>query len=254
MPWSHCAAKWPMRIAIHQPNYLPWCGYFHKMGQVDLFVILDDCFFTKSGVTHRTRIRTPQGICWLTVPVGKKEIPILGLSPDGAQDWRTRQWNIIKNSYSKTAFWSELGCWLEPLLKTKWATLVDLNLEGIREVARLLKIETRMLRTSEFPEDVKCTLGSGSVRNLKICQYLGATSYVSGQGARSYNDEQAFASAGISLEYLRFNHPVYPQPGEDFIPGLSIVDLLFNCGPKSAQVLFDSHLNSGQIENTSASI
>ena len=243
-----------MRIAIHQPNYLPWCGYFHKMRQVDLFVILDDCFFTKSGVTHRTRIKTSQGICWLTVPVGKKEIPILRLSPDGSQDWRTRQWNIIKHSYSRASFWSEFACRLEPLLKPRWQTLVELNLAGIKEVARLLEIETPMLRTSEFPENVKRTLGSGSLRNLRICQYLGATTYVSGQGARSYNDAHAFASAGISLEYLKFDHPVYPQPGEGFIPGLSIVDLLFNCGSKSAQVLLGSRLAPVETGNTSASL
>jgi len=237
-----------MRIAIHQPNYLPWCGYFYKMRQVDLFVILDDCSFTKSGVTHRVHIRTPQGLCWLTVPVGKREVPISGLSPDPSQDWGTRQWNIIKNSYSKAVFWSEVALWLKPLLTTRWQTLVDLNIEAIREVAGLLEIATPILRTSEFPEGIKRTLGSGSARNLEICQYLGAKTYVSGQAARDYNDEQAFASAGISLEYLRFKHPIYPQTGEGFIPGLSIIDLLFNCGPKSKQLLFDSSVESVEME------
>jgi WbqC-like protein family len=203
-----------------------------------LFVILDDCPFTKSGVTHRARIRTPQGICWLTVPVGKREVPILALSPDPSQDWRTRHWNIIKNSYSKAAFWSEIAGWLKPLLKTRWQTLVDLNLEALKEVACLLGIGTPMVRTSEFPEGLKRALGSGSERNLRVCQYLGAKTYVSGQAARDYNDEQAFALAGIRLEYVEFNQPVYPQLGEGFIPGLSIIDLLFNCGSKSRQVLF----------------
>jgi hypothetical protein len=229
-----------MRTAIHQPNYLPWCGYFYKMQQVDLFVILDDCSFTKSGVTHRVRIRTPQGFRWLTVPVGKKQVPIVDLSPDQSQDWGIRQWNIIKNSYSKAAFWSEVAIWLKPLLKTRWRTLVELNLEAIGEVAGILGIKTSVVRTSEFPEELKKALGSGSVRNLQICQYLGAKTYVSGQQARDYNDEQAFAAAGISLEYVTFNHPIYPQIGEGFIPGLSVIDLLFNCGPKSREVLFDS--------------
>jgi hypothetical protein len=226
-----------MRIAIHQPNYLPWCGYFYKMAQVDLFVILDDCSFTKSGVTHRVRIRTPQGISWLTVPVGKREVPIVDLSPDPSQDWGVRQWNIIKTSYSKAAFSSEVALWLEPLLRTRWQTLVDLNLEGIRKIAGLLGIETPMLRSSEFPDGLKRTLGAGSARNLGICQYLAAKTYISGQGARDYNDEKAFAAAGINLEYVTYNHPVYPQTGEGFIPGLSIIDLLFNCGPKSREVL-----------------
>ena len=227
-----------MRIAIHQPNYLPWCGYFSKMGQVDLFVILDDCYFTKSGTTHRVRIRTPQEVCWLTVPVGKKEIPILDLSPDRSQEWGMRHWNIIKNSYSKAGYWSEVAVWLEPLVKAKWEKLVDVNLEAIRQVTRFLGIDTPTLRTSEFPKEVKRTAGTGSVRNLSICQYLGAKTYVSGQGARNYNDEEAFASAGIRLEYIQINHLVYPQLGEGFIPGLSILDLLFNCGPKSRKVLF----------------
>jgi WbqC-like protein family len=234
-----------MRIAIHQPNYLPWCGYFYKMAQVDLFVILDDCSFTKSGVTHRVRIRTSQGMSWLTVPVGKREIPILSLSPDPSQDWGMHHWNIIKNSYSKAAFWSEVAGWVKPLLRTRWQTLVDLNLQALKEVAGLLGIETPMVRTSEFPEGLKKTFGSGSVRNLQICQYLGAKTYVSGQQARDYNDEQAFAAAGISLEYVTFNHPIYPQIGEGFIPGLSIIDLLFNCGPKkSREVLFDCSIEA----------
>ena len=206
-----------------------------------MFVILDDCSFTKSGVTHRVRIRTPQGICWLTVPVGKKQVPIVDLAPDRSQDWGIRQWNMIKNSYFKTAFWSEVAGWLQPLLKTKWQTLAELNLEAIEEVAGMLGIETQMVRTSEFPDGFKKALGSGSVRNLQICQYFGAKTYVSGQQARDYNDEQAFASAGIGLEYLTFNHPIYPQIGEGFIPGLSIIDLLFNCGPKSRDVLFGGH-------------
>ena len=226
-----------MRIAIHQPNYLPWCGYFYKMARVDLLVILDDCSFTKSGVTHRVRIRTPQGVSWLTVPVGKREVPILVLSPDVSQDWGARHWNMIKNSYAKSAFWSDVTSWLEPLLKTRWQTLVDLNLRGIREVADRLGIATPLLRTSALPEGLRRTLGSGSLRNLQICQYLGAETYVSGQGARDYNEEQAFAAAGISLEYVTFEHPVYPQSGAGFVPGLSVVDLLFNCGPESRQVL-----------------
>jgi WbqC-like protein family len=239
-----------MRIAIHQPNYLPWCGYFYKMAQVDLFVILDDCSFTKSGVTHRVRIRTPQGISWLTVPVGKREIPILSLSSDPSQDWGMHHWNIIKNSYSKAAFWSEIAGWLKPLLTRRWQTLVDLNLQALKEIAGLLGIETPMVRTSEFPEGLKSTLGSGSVRNLQICQFLGAKTYVSGQQARDYNDAQAFASAGIGLEYVKFNHPIYPQIGEGFIPGLSIIDLLFNCGSKSWDVLFKFH-GHGSMEELS---
>lgn len=235
-----------MRIAIHQPNYLPWCGYFYKMAQVDLFVILDDCSFTKSGITHRVQIRTPQGTSWLTVPVGKKEVPILALSPDPSQDWGARHRNIIKNSYSKSAFWSEVAPWLEPLLKTKWQRLVDLNLHGIRDVAGLLGIATPLLRTSALPEGIRRTLGSGSGRNLQICQYLGARTYVSGQGARDYNEERAFAAAGISLEYATFSHPVHPQIGDGFIPGLSVLDLLFNCGPQSKKFLFDQSIAAGQ--------
>jgi len=235
-----------MRIAIHQPNYLPWCGYFYKMAQVDLFVILDDCSFTKSGVTHRVRIRTPHGISWLTVPVGKREVPISVLSPDPSQDWGIRHWNIIKNSYSNSTFWSEVAPWLKLLLKSRWQRLVDLNLKGIGEVAGLLGISTPLLRTSALPKELRCTLGSGSLRNLKICQYLGATTYVSGQGARDYNEEQAFAAAGISLEYISFDHPVYPQAGEGFVPGLSVLDLLVNCGPQSKRILFSS--TSKQIE------
>jgi hypothetical protein len=233
-----------MRIAIHQPNYLPWCGYFYKMAQVDLFVILDDCSFTKSGVTHRVRIRTRHGISWLTVPVGKREVPILALAPDPSQDWGTRHWSIIKNSYASCAFWDEVAPWLKPLLGAKWQRLVDLNVQSIRDVAARLGIETPLLRSSALPEKLKRTLGSGSVRNLQICQYLGAHTYVSGQGAREYNQEEAFAAARIELEYVAFDHPVYPQAGEGFIPGLSVLDLLCNCGPQSKQVLFGSPMSN----------
>jgi len=159
-----------------------------------------------------------------------------------------RHWNIIKNSYSKSAFWSEGAPWLKPLLKAKWQRLVDLNLQSIRDVAALLGIATPLIRTSALPEGLRRTLGSGSVRNLRLCQYLGANTYVSGQGARDYNEEQAFQAAGISIEYLTFQHPVYPQAGEGFVPGLSILDLLFNCGPESKKVLFGLALRQVEAE------
>lgn len=207
------------------------------MAQVDLFVILDDCCFTKSGVTHRVRIRTAQGSSWLTVPVGKREVPIIALSPDSAQDWGTRHWNVIQSAYAKSAFWSEFAPWLKRLLKTKWEKLVDLNLQSIRDVASLLGIATPLVQTSALPESLRATLGSGSERNLEICRYLGARTYVSGYGARDYNDEQAFAAAGVKLEYIAFQQPVYPQAGEGFVPGLSVIDLLLNCGPGSKHIL-----------------
>lgn len=227
-----------MRIAIHQPDYLPWPGFFHKMAQADLFVLLDDCGFSRQRATHRVQIRRPDGVRWLSVPVGKTTAPITELQPDTRQEWGLSHWHILSAAYRHAPYWQDVAAWLKPLLEQRWERLTDVNIACLRQMAQILGITTPFVRTSAFPSDVKRGLGTSGTRIVNICRYLGATAYYSGHGAKAYNDESAFAAAGVRLEYSDFQPPVYPQTGPDFVPGLSMIDLLANCGAEYAAALF----------------
>ncbi len=227
-----------MRIAIHQPDYLPWCGFFYKMARVDLFVILDDCGFSQRRATHRVQIRRPDSVRWLTVPVGKTAAPIIELAPDPKQKWQADHWNALHGAYHAAPYWREVTAWLKPLLLRDGARLADFNIECLRTIAQILGIQTPLARTSELPPAVKSGLGTSGTRVVNICRHFRAKTYFSGHGARAYNDEAAFAAAQVQLEYSDFVHPTYPQTGPDFIPGLSVIDFLANRGTDYAAAFF----------------
>lgn len=226
-----------MKIAVHQPDYLPWCGFFYKMAQVDLFVLLDDCGFSRQRATQRVQIRRPDGVRWLSVPVGKTTAPINELVPDPRQEWGLNHWNILLNAYGTTAYWHEVAAWLRPLLMQRWDSLPDFTIACLHEVRRVLGLTTQMTRTSELPAEVRATLGTSGTRIVNLCRHFRATTYFSGQGARTYNDEAEFTAAGVQLEYSNFVPTVYPQTGPDFVAGLSILDVLANCGAEHAKTI-----------------
>jgi hypothetical protein len=149
------------------------------------------------------------------------------------QKWQAKHMNLLRDTYQTSPFFDRYFEGLVSLIKDSYPHLAALNMPLIQYLKGQLGIATRLEVASELGKD----LGTGSDRNLAICQRLGADIYLSGQGARAYNDEEAFTAAGIELVYDSFTCPVYPQPHEDFVPNLSMVDLLFNCGPESLTVL-----------------
>jgi len=220
-----------MRVTILQPSYLPWLGFFEQMHRSDQFVLYDDVQFTRRDWRNRNRIRVQEGSVWLTVPViqkNKYEQSLLETKIDNSTSWKRKHLESIRCHYSKTPFFDLYFPWCEKTFNREWDFLLDLSLETIQYLKGELKINTPLLRSSELGGS-----GNKSERLISICKQLGATQYLSGESARNYISEKDFSDQGIGLEYQNYQHPEYPQRYEGFVPFLSTIDLLFNCGDKS---------------------
>lgn len=222
-----------MVVAIHQPNYLPWLGFFHKMKRCDVFVLLDNVKHSKSSVTHRNKIKSVDSELLLSVSLKNKEELINELVILDAEKILHKHWASIESNYKKANHWSFLSEELSNIYSKNWERLVDLNMALIYLMKEKLSIECQILQSS----DLDVQPGNGSDKNLNICKVLNADVYLSGSGAKVYNNEESFYKSGIKIIYNDFTHPTYPQLGNYFIPNLSAIDLLFNCGEKSKEYL-----------------
>jgi len=225
-----------MRAAIHQPNFLPWIGYFYKFYLADVFVFLDDAQFSKNSFINRNKIKTPQGEQWITLPIksaNKFEQKINEVKIDNRQKSVKKILSTVKMNYSKTKYFSEYFPEFEVILNNSNDNLVSLNIDLINWINKILDIHKKIVLSSEC-DDIS---GSATEKLIKICKKLNATTYFAGFGSSKYHDEDLFSASGIELRFYDFNHPIYPQIWGDFIPNLSIIDLLFNCGSESKVIL-----------------
>lgn len=220
-----------MIVAAHQPNYLPWPGYFHKILKSDLFIILDHVEFSKRGFINRNRVKGIRGALWLTVPVNAGvHTSINEVLIDNSKDWRRKHAHTLKSSYGKTPYFHEIYPLFEEIYDKEWTHLVDLNVEIIRRISEMLHIETPFQFSSGMnPQGKKMEM------IIDICKKAGATVYFSGKGAKKYQDENEFEKNGIKLIYQNIELPEYPQRFGKFVPNLSIVDMLFNIGVKETK-------------------
>jgi hypothetical protein len=224
-------------VVIHQPDFIPYIGFFHRLLRADLFVILDDVQFVHSnqGWTHRDRIKTPQGGQWVTINVKKARrdtsINQIELSQD--TDWKVKNLNLIRQNYRHALYFAEIYPYLERLYAYECTRLLDFNLKSIELLMDLLGIDVPTLFAS--------TLGTKGNKNelmVDILSKVSATHYLSGVGAKAYFDAEPFRVAGIEVIWQDFSHPHYPQLHGKFIPYLSSIDLLFNCGiERSREIL-----------------
>ena len=226
-----------MIAAIHQPEHFSWLGFFDKARQVDTFVILDNVQFRKNYFQNRNRIRVHSGSVWITVPVLTKNsssqlIQSVSINNDGDRNWRRRALKTLKQTYSRAPFWVDHCPFIEHLYECEWDKLIDLNEAIIRYLFEMLGIQAKVLRASELAVD-----GQKSDLILNICKRVGADIYLSGISGKEYLDLASFEQCGIAVRFQEFRHPVYPQLFEPFLPCMSIVDLLFNCGPRSSDIL-----------------
>jgi hypothetical protein len=231
-----------MIIAAHQPNYLPWLGFFDRVRRCDKFLILDHVQFERQNYQNRTRVRFDDGVRWLTVPVVQKSRDELILEKEIANDregrlrWGRKQYSTLEQLYRSAPYFHLYAPELRALLDENWTKLIDLNLALLRFCLDALEIKTPLERTSEMGT----IEGQKSQLVLNMCKAAGATAYLSGDGAsRSYLDVAAFEKAGVEIIWQDFRHPDYPQrrPGSQPVHGLTVLDLLFNCGPMSKVVL-----------------
>jgi len=220
-------------LAAHQPNFIPWIGYFHKMVMADKFVLADDIQYTTHGVINRNYIKTSSGRQWLTVPVitkGRGLQKINEVRIDKEQDWRRRHWNSLQMNYKYAPYFDYYADFFEQLYQKEWTFLVDLNIELIEFVRKSLNIPCPILLSSEL--DLRSDATEGIVDMVKK---VNCTKYLSGESGKKYLNEKLFADAGIELIYTDFAHPKYHQQFGEFVFHLSIIDLLFNEGVRAGE-------------------
>ncbi len=220
-------------VCIHQPNFFPWLGYFNKVALADLFIVMDNVQFPKTGSgtwMNRVRLLINGRPAWVTVPIhrayhGLRTIRDVRIS--NHLPWRAKILRTAGQSYVRAPFFSMVYPLLEQLINNSTDRLVDFNFDALRHLFEKLGLnpEKIVLGTSLNVE------GSGTDLLIAMVKAVGGTAYLCGGGAAGYQEDEKFAVAGVDLVYQRFRHPVYQQnSGRGFVPGLSIIDVLMNCG------------------------
>ena len=222
-----------MRLVGHQPEFLPWLGFFHKLTLGDTYMIVDNVQFKKKHFENRNRIRSREGALWITVPVqtqGRFDQRIDEVAIDNRNPWRRKVLKSIEFNYAKTPHFEEYWPFFSAVLGREREGLAGLNEELIRGCIDFLGIDVKIVKSSELGVEAQ-----GTDLIVAMCEAAGAEVYVSGQSGREYLDEEALAQSGVSLVYQVFEHPRYRQIAEPFIPQLSVIDLLFNEGEKAGE-------------------
>jgi len=224
------------RIAILQSNYIPWRGYFDLIAFVDEFIIYDDMQYTKNDWRNRNRIKTSQGLQWMTVPVlakGRSHQKIRETLIDGTH-WAKKHWRTLEVNYNTAPHFAEIADWLAPIyLEERHTNLSVLNRRLLEAICGYLGIVTRLTNSWDFE------LADGKTERVaNICYQAAATEYVSGPSARSYVDERVFDELGIRVTWFDYDgYRDYTQLWGAFEPAVSILDLLFNIGAEAPEYL-----------------
>ena len=219
-----------MIVTIHQPQYLPWIGYFDKMEKADVFCLLDNVQYKKNEWQNRNRIKTSQGWQWVTVPVGYRfpqkinEVPI-----NNMVHWARKHLQALITNYNKAPFFNEYIDIFEKIYLGNWCFLSEINIVLIEKIREFLGLQEKKiimasdLVLSEDPTE----------RLIDICQSVGGDTYLSGEAGSEYMNLDRFRESGVDVIFQNFTHPEYPQRFGQFKSHLSVVDLLFNCGTES---------------------
>jgi WbqC-like protein family len=226
-----------MKIAIHQPHYLPWLGYFAKWAAADLFVFLDTVQYEKNGWQNRNRIKTREGPRWLTVPVrAKLGTPIRDVLVDSSQNWCSRHLATIASAYSGAQGWRRYREELDAFYDRAWDHLAPVAIASAEWLAGKLGVTTptRLASQMGFLAEAQ---GDATARLVGLCRAVGADTYLAGQDGSLYMDIAQFEAAGIAVETQQYEHPVYGQEHGEFAPFLSTLDLLLNHGDEALGIL-----------------
>ncbi len=224
-----------MRIAIMQPGYLPWLGFFELMHKCDLFVLFDDVQYTKKDWRSRNRIRTKDGWQWLSVPVqtrGRRFQLICEAQIDYSSHWQYKHIKALETNYHKAEFFEDYFPAVKKILAHKWEYLCDLDLELIKWLSGHVGIRKEIVRSSELK-----TSGRREEKIIAVCKALGAQELYDSKAAAGFLMKEEFDKHGIGLVFQDYSHPVYRQIHVPFEPFMSTIDLLFNCGPRSSAIV-----------------
>ena len=219
-------------VAIHQPTFFPWLGYFNKIDRCDQFVVLDNVQFSKKGGTWANRVKllvsgSPR---WATMPVERDYHGVRSYAEmriDNSNPWRDKLLQTLRTNYRAAAHFAKVFPAIEELISNPTSRLTDYNLSAILYLARALSIDvSKIVLASTLKVE-----GSGTDLLVSITKSVGGTAYLCGGGASGYQEDAKFAAAGLDLIYQSFQHPVYEQANaREFVPGLSVIDALMNCG------------------------
>lgn len=225
-----------MKIGILQPGYLPWLGFFEQMFRTDVFVVYDDVQYDKEGWRNRNRIKGANGVLWLTIPVHVKlaDHPLIHeVRIDNKTHWRKKHLMSLKMNYAKAPFFSKYIEIFEEAFSHEWDSLVDIDMYFILKLSECLGMgDKKIVRSSTLNVE-----GDRLERLVKVCKMFDADVFYEGAAGKNYIDSDYFSEHGVAIEYQDYKHPVYKQLYGDFVPYLSVVDLLFNHGDESLEII-----------------
>jgi len=223
-----------MVVAVHQPQYLPWLGYFNKVDRADIFVLFDNVQFKKNEWQNRNRIKAAQGWQWLTVPVMYRYPQLINeVLINYRVNWQHKQRQAILSNYKKAPHYNRLEGFFEEIFSSSWQFISQLNIQIVRKLAKILGIDTPIYVASElgeFPQDP-------DERLIAITKHFGSDTYLAGTGGRGYMDLAKYHERGIKVIFQDFKHPVYRQLFDGFEQFMSVIDLIYNHGDKSLTIL-----------------
>ncbi|MBI4234988.1 WbqC family protein [Candidatus Peregrinibacteria bacterium] len=226
-----------MIVTIHQPEYLPYLGFFDRIIESDVFVILDHVQFQKSGFIHRNKIKTHNGWRWLTVTVDSKmkNMPINTVKIKNESGWSSEHYKLLKIYYQKAPFFEQYEQLLQDIYNREWEYIVDLDIYLLERLLAVLGIKTKLYRSSELD-----LAKESEDWNIDICKKLNGNTYLSGPGGKLYMDMEKYKKADIKTTFRDFIHPEYNQlymNESGFVPYMSILDLLLNHGEGSLKII-----------------
>jgi hypothetical protein len=228
----------PLTVAIHQPNFFPWLGYFDKFARSDVFILLDDVQYPKTGANwvNRVRLRIAGAPAWATVPVVRSYSGtrlITEMQIDDRLPWRRKFLRTVEANYRRAAHFEDVFPVIEDLIAWPGTSMADFNVHAILVIAERLTLDpARAVRSSSLQAS-----GSATDRLISLVQAVGGATYLCGGGADGYQEDEKFAAAGLHLQFQEFQHPRYPQGAFEFVAGLSILDALCHCGWMATRTL-----------------
>jgi hypothetical protein len=224
-----------MIVSIHQPNFFPWMGYFDKINKSDKFVFLTSSLRSKNDkyLTRTKILNNNSKLQYLSLPLGNKQIPINQLIMPADHQWKVKVLNIIKESYRGSNNFDEVYIDIENLFMCEYEYFSDYSINIIRFLISKFNIDTELYVDTDFNQD----FGTSNQRNIALCKKAGGDIYLSGNGAKVYNDHKLYRGNSLELIYQDYMAPTYTQMSNEFVSGLSIIDVLFNCGFEKTEKL-----------------
>ena len=228
-------------VGIMQPTYLPWMGYFEMIQASDVFILLDDVQFNKKSWQQRNSIKGPNGRIWLTVPVfqkGNRFQEINKVSINDQENWAKKHLKSLETSYAKSQYFDRYISVFRELYHNDWEYLADLTIASIRTLMEQIGITTPLQLSSAM--EISLT---GNEKVVEICKNVGADELYDAAGAVEFIDAKIFEEAGVQVTFQEYHHPEYHQLHGQFVSHMSTVDLLFNEGPRSLDIICLGALN-----------